>query len=145
MNHFEHEARTPGIWGMKKRLPKNGTIGGPKICLLKNHKCTKIWQIPTIFFSGKMMLHDFYSFCKIDLIQMRKVGILPGGNKLGFLKHQKMKQIVTKYNKISSHILPKISLIFLQLCLTHIQCILSKTEHTDKVKDNNSTLSFISR
>ena len=54
-----------------------------------------------------MMLHDFYSFCKIDLIQLRKVRILPGGNKLGFLKHQKMKQIVTKNKKISSHILTK--------------------------------------
>ena len=30
INHLEQDAITPGICGMKNKLPKNGNAGGPK-------------------------------------------------------------------------------------------------------------------
>ena len=29
INHLEHDANKPGIWGTNNKLPKKGTVGGP--------------------------------------------------------------------------------------------------------------------
>ena len=53
MNHLAAEAKTPGMWGIKKKLPKNGMAGGPKAL-----RWIKSWIQCAERESGVSMDHD---------------------------------------------------------------------------------------
>ena len=80
INHFEHEARTPGIWGIKKRLPKNGTIGGPKISLQKIKNAPQSDKFLQFSFLVKWCCMIFTPFAKLIWYSWEKYEFYLAGN-----------------------------------------------------------------